>query len=106
MSVAPLRRMSRTSMARLLEDIEPGTPVLLGIERIGEVRGVYAEGSARLAEYIAIWWASRSAVLLVPTKDVASLDETGVTLMGDDARTYAEIPTFDEARYPTIRKIK
>jgi hypothetical protein len=93
-------------MARLLEDIELGTPVYLGESRIGFVRGVYAEGEARLAEYIAVHWNSRAADVLIPTKDVLSLDARGVVLMGEDPRTYASMPDFDEAVHPTIRKIR
>jgi hypothetical protein len=93
-------------MARLLEDIELGTPVYLGESRIGSVRGVYAEGDARLAEYIAVQWTSRAVDVLIPTKDVMSLDEKGVVLMGEDPRTYASMPAFDESVHPTIRKIR
>jgi hypothetical protein len=93
-------------MARLLEDLEVGTPVYLGDDRVGEVRGVYAEGAARLAEYLAIFWSKRATEVLIPTNDVAAIEEKGVILMGDDARAYADRPSFDEASYPTIRKIK
>jgi hypothetical protein len=92
-------------MARLLEDLEPGTPVYLGNERVGFVRGVYAEGSARLAEYVAVEWTKRGSVVLIPTKDVLTLEDKGVILMGDDARPFAELPDFDAGRYPTIRQI-
>jgi hypothetical protein len=93
-------------MARLLEELDPGTPVYLGDERVGFVRGVYAEGDARLAEYLSIEWTARAAVLLVPTKDVAALEDRGVVLMGDDPRAYTAMPTFDEASHPTIRKLR
>jgi len=92
-------------MARMLEDLEPGTPVYLGDLQVGFVRAVYAEGDARLAESLLVEWTARSAELLIATKDVASIEEKGVILMGDDPRDYAEIPDFDEANYPTIRKI-
>ena len=93
-------------MARLLEELDPGTPVYLGDERVGFVRGVYAEGDARQAEYLSVEWTARATVLLVPTKDVATLDDRGVVLMGDDPRGYAAMPTFDEASHPTIRKLR
>ncbi|MBV9103950.1 MAG: hypothetical protein JO060_10175 [Candidatus Eremiobacteraeota bacterium] len=92
-------------MTRLLENLEPGTPVYLGDRRVGSVRAVYAEGAARLAEYVCVDWTDRGTELLVPTKDVLSLEDKGVILMGDDPRAYADIPAFDEASYPTIRKI-
>ena len=93
-------------MARLLEDLESGTPVYIGESRIGDIRGVYAEGSARLAEYLVIHLDERSEDLLIPTKDVAALDSKGVILMGDDATTYADVPAFEAASYPTIRKLR
>ena len=93
-------------MARLLEDLEPGTPVYLGETRVGEVRAVYAEGAARLAEYIAVHWNDRGESLLIPTKDVASLEAKGVVLMLDDPKLYAGFPTFDEAAHPTIRRLR
>lgn len=92
-------------MAKMLEDLEPGTPVYLGDVRVGYVRAVYAEGAARLAESLLVAWTARSAELLIPTRDVAAIEEKGVILMGDDPREYAEIPEFNEANYPTIRKI-
>jgi hypothetical protein len=93
-------------MARLLEDLELGTPVFLGESRVGDVRGVYAEGEARLAEYITVHWADRGEVLLIPTKDVAALEAKGVVLMLDDPRAYASFPAFDESKHPTIRRLR
>lgn len=98
--------MTKNGMARLLEDLEAGTPVFLADELVGEVRAVFAEGAARQAEYLAVYWGARAAEVLVPTKDVATLDEKGVVLMGEDPRAYEVLPDFEPARYPTIRKIK
>jgi hypothetical protein len=92
-------------MARLLEDLEVGTPVYLADSQVGEVRGVYAEGGARLAEYLAVYWGARGAEVLIPTKDVQSLEPKGVILMGEDPRAFASHPAFDVANYPTIRRI-
>ena len=96
---------ARNSMAKLLEELEPGTPVYLADRRVGTVRAVYAEGAARLAEYLRMEWTERNTDILVPTKDVLSIEDRGIVLMGDDERAYADIPDFDEASYPTIRKI-
>jgi hypothetical protein len=93
-------------MARLLEDLETGTPLYLAESRVGEVRGVYAEGDARLAEYLLVYWAPRSVEVLIPTKDVQSLEPKGVILMGEDPRAFANLPAFDVAMYPTIRRIR
>jgi hypothetical protein len=92
-------------MARLLEDLETGTPVYLAEHQVGEVRGVYAEGDARLAEYLAVYWGPRNEEVLLPTKDVQSLEAKGVILMGEDPRTFASLPAFDIAMHPTIRRI-
>jgi hypothetical protein len=93
-------------MARLLEDLEVGTPVYLGESRVGYVCGVYAEGDARLAEYLVVNWTSRAADVLIATKDVVSLEEKGVILMGEDPRSYATVPSFEASMYPTIRRIR
>jgi hypothetical protein len=93
-------------VARLLEDIDAGTPVFLGDELVGTVRAVYAEGDARLAEYLCVDWTARATLVLIPTNDVESLDDRGVVLMGDDPRAYDVMPAFDEASHPTIRKIR
>jgi len=93
-------------MARLLEDLELGTPVYLGESRVGEVRGVFAEGAARLAEYLVVHWAERGEDLLIATKDVASLEAKGVVLLLDDPRAYAAFPAFDEAAHPAIRRLR
>ena len=106
MSVSAPRRTVTTQMARLLEDVELGTPVYLGQSRVGDVRGVYAEGDARLAEYLVVHWNDRAADLLIPTKDVASLEAKGVVLMGEDPRVYAGMPDFDPGVHPTIRRLR
>ena len=93
-------------MARLLEDVELGTPVFLGQSSVGDVRGVYAEGNARLAEYLAVHWNERAVDILIPTKDVASLEAKGVVLMGEDPRVYSIMPAFDPAVHPTIRRLR
>jgi hypothetical protein len=93
-------------MALLLEDIEPGTPVYLNDDLVGSVRGVYAEGAARLAEYLLVAWTDRNVEVLVPTKEVASLEAKGVILMGEDPEAYRVIPPFNEANYPTIRRLR
>jgi hypothetical protein len=93
-------------MARLLEDIEPGTPVYLNDLQVGTVSGVYAQGAARLAEYVLIAWTERDDEVLVATKEVASLEAKGVILMGEDPQGYVELPPFVEANYPAIRRLR
>ncbi len=93
-------------MARLLEDIEPGTPVYMNESHVGSIRGVFAEGDARLAEYVLVEWTERAEDVLVPTKEIATLEAKGVVLMGEDPQAYVAIPAFNAANYPTIRRLR
>jgi hypothetical protein len=88
-----------------LEELEPGTPVRIAEQRVGEVRGVYAEGEARVAEYLAVHWDSRGADILIPTRDVEALDNAGVILMGD-RRSYETTAVFDPANLPMVRRLR
>jgi len=92
-------------MARTLETLDLGTPVYCGEERVGEVRGLYAEGSsARSVEWVVVNWRSRGDVA-VPAIEIGSVDDRGVTLIQHDPREYAGLPAFTEERFPTVRKL-
>ena len=93
-------------MPRLLEELEPGTPVFVGDVRVGDVRAVYAEGEARRAEYLCIRWEERQLDVLIPTSDVATLEVHGVILIGAEPATYANLVAFDPARVPLLRKLR
>ncbi len=92
-------------MAARLETLDPGTPVFCGEQRVGEIRGVFAEGDAKLAEYIAVYWQERNAAVLVATRDVERIDDGGVFLQGSDPQAYDSLATFEITDHPTIRKI-
>jgi hypothetical protein len=91
-------------MAHRLDSLEPGTPVLCDGRRVGEVRGVYAEGSSAVPEYLSVYWDARREEILIATNDVATLESQGVILVGDP-RSYADSAMFVPSHLPTIRRI-
>ncbi|MEO6991387.1 MAG: hypothetical protein ABI346_05045 [Candidatus Baltobacteraceae bacterium] len=93
-------------MAKLLEDLEPGTAVFVGEIRVGEIRAVYAERDTRRADYLAVRWDSRDLDVLVATSEVESLEPRGVVLGGTEPETYATLAGFDERRMPQLRKLR
>jgi hypothetical protein len=93
-------------MARTLESLEPGTPVYAGATRVGEVRAVYAEGDARMAELLIVHWDARGEEVAVPTTEVLSVDATGVQMIRQESDQYSDLAPFDAARFPTMKKLK
>jgi hypothetical protein len=91
-------------MARTLETLEIGTPVYCGDTRVGDVRGLYAEGAARSVEWVVVGWTGRGE-LAVPAIEVGNVDDRGVTLLNGALRSYDSLPEFSEARFPTVRKL-
>jgi hypothetical protein len=91
-------------MARTLETLDLGTPVFCGETRVGEVCGLYAEGSARAVEWVVVDWLARGNVA-VPAIDIGSVDERGVTLIQQNPHDYEGLPAFSEDRFPTVRKL-
>jgi hypothetical protein len=91
-------------MARTLETLDLGTPVFCGEERVGDVRALYAEGSARAVEWVVVDWVARGAVA-VPAIEIGSIDDRGVTLIQGDPKEYQGLPAFNEERFPTVRKL-
>jgi hypothetical protein len=91
-------------MARTLETLDLGTPVFCGEERVGEVRGLYAEGSARAVEWVVVDWVGRGNVA-VPAIDIGSVSDRGVTLIQQNSHDYDGLPPFNEERFPTVRKL-
>ncbi len=91
-------------MARLLEELSPGTPVVdRSGEPVGEVRGIYGLGQARAAEYVLIHWDARGVDALIPSTEVASLNER-VELLGS-ASSYDTLPAFDPAANPSLHAL-
>jgi hypothetical protein len=97
---------SGSTMARTLESLDPGTPVYAGSTRVGEVRAVYAEGDARMAELVIVHWDARGEEVAVPTTEVLSVDGTGVQLIRQESDQYGDLAPFDASRFPTMKKLK
>lgn len=96
---------SGSTMARTLESLDPGTPVLAGETRVGTVTGVYAEGEARSAHLIAVHWDARGDVVAVPSAEIATIDESGVRLIRQEPDQYADLAPFDESRFVGLRRL-
>lgn len=92
-------------MARTLETLTAGTPVFCGEERAGQVRALYTEGSSRAVEWVVVHWDAENRDIAVSANEIESVTDDGVSLMHADPRLYAELPTFDEARFPTAHKL-
>lgn len=73
--------------------------------QIGEVRGVYAEGDSRLPEYIAVHLVGRAAEVLLPTREVALLDDRGVFLISSEPQQYDAVATFVPDETPNLRRL-
>lgn len=95
-----------STMARTLESLDPGTPVYAGETRVGTVRGVYAEGDARIAEILVVHWDARQEDVAVPTTEVESVDDKGVQLMRQESDQYDDLAPFEAANFPTMRKLR
>ncbi|MBV9439307.1 MAG: hypothetical protein JOZ24_04870 [Candidatus Eremiobacteraeota bacterium] len=93
-------------MARTLEGLDPGTPVFAGRTRVGEVRGVYAEGEARSVEVVVVRWDARGEDVVVPSTEVQGVDDAGVALMRQEPDQYGDLAPFDGGRFPTLRRLK
>jgi hypothetical protein len=92
-------------MARTLESLEPGTPVFCGDTRVGEVHALYSEGTSRAVEWVVVRWTTGNRDVAVPANEVEAVNDGGVQLMHSEERFYAELTTFDEARFPTVHRL-
>ncbi len=97
---------SGSIMARTLESLEPGTPIFAGPTRVGTVAAVYAEGDSRAAELVVAHWDALGGEVVIPAGEIERISEQGVHLMRQEADQYADLAPFDEARFPTLRKLK
>ena len=97
---------SGSTMARTLESLDPGTPVYAGETRVGDVRAVYAEGNARIAELLIVHWDARGEEVAIPTTEVASVNDGAVQLIRQESDQYEDFATWDAARFPTMKKLK
>lgn len=93
-------------MARLLEDLEPGTPVKTDDGAVaGEIRGVYASGEARDAQYLLVYWHERAEEALVDADEVMHLGDDGVTLHSSWL-VYRDLPAFAPQDNALLRRLK
>ncbi len=95
-----------STMARILESLEPGTPVFAGETCVGSVRAVFAEGDARSAELLVVLWDATGDEVAVPTTEVQDVSSRGVELMRREADQYTDLAPFDAERFPTMKRIK
>lgn len=95
-----------STMARTLEQLEPGTAVYSGETHVGSVAAVYAEGDARAAEIVVVRWAATGGDLAVPASEVLSIDEQGVHLMRQEPDQYSDFAPFDPTRFTTMKKLR
>lgn len=92
-------------MPRLLENLQPGTPVRgANGEIAGEVRAAYGSGKAQMAVYLLVFWTARGEETLIPTDEVMSITEEGVILRSN-ASTYADLPAFQPSANPLLHKL-
>jgi hypothetical protein len=92
-------------MAHRLEALTPGTPVIVGATRVGEVRGVYADGDSRAVSLVAVYWTSRDQVVALSASDIETVDDSGVVLIGGETATYEKLAPFDPTEMTTIHEI-
>ena len=97
---------SGSTMAATLESLDPGTPVYAGDTRVGEVRAVYAEGNARIAELLIVHWDARGEEVAIPTTEVASVDEGAVRLIRQESDHNEDFTSWDASRFPTMKRLK
>lgn len=92
-------------MPRLLEDLQPGTPVRDNANtQVGEVRGVYAYGDTRSAEYVLVYWTARGEEALIPVDEAMNVTEDGMILR-QTGPAYEDRPAFDPSANPLIRRL-
>ncbi|MFN2460566.1 MAG: hypothetical protein ABR591_07760 [Candidatus Velthaea sp.] len=92
-------------MAYTLESLTPGTPVFAGDSHVADVRAVYASEGTRQAELLVLFWLSRGEDVALSANEVESVDDRGVRLLNSDPNSYAQLLTFDAARFPTVRPL-
>jgi hypothetical protein len=92
-------------MPRLLEELQPGTPVRdSNGTQIGEIRAVYGSGDALTAEFLLVYWTARGEEALVPADEAMHVGEDGVSLR-QSADSYADRPAFNPAANPLLHRL-
>jgi hypothetical protein len=92
-------------MPRLLEELQPGTPVLANDgTKVGEIRVVYGSGGGRVAEFLLVLWNRRGEEALVATDEVTNVTEDGVWLARGEA-SYEQLAAFDPSANPMLHRL-
>lgn len=92
-------------MARLLEQLDSGTPVRTSDgELVGEIRGVYASGGGRGAEFLLVYWHTRQDETLVDADEVMAIADNGVELRSSWL-VYRDLPAFDPRDNALLHRI-
>lgn len=77
-----------------------------GRTRVGDVRGIYAEGDARSVEVVVVRWDARGEDVVVPSSEVQDVEDAGVMLMRQEPDQYGDLAPFEDGRFPTLRRLK
>ena len=92
-------------MARLLKDLQPGTPVhATDRENVAEIRGVFASGDSRSVHYVLVRWTDSGEETLLDAKEILSIENEGV-LLCSERETYRSIPAFDPSANPLMHRL-
>ncbi len=92
-------------MPRLLEELQPGTPVRDDAgASVGEIRAVYGSGDAQSAEFLLVYWSGREEEALVPADEVMHVGDDGITLR-QSVLAYEDQPAFDPASNPALHRL-
>jgi hypothetical protein len=92
-------------MAKLLESLAHGTPVLSATEgKLGEVRGVFAIGETRVPECLLVFWDHSKEETLLDTDEVLSITDDGVVLRSAK-KMYEVLPAYDPQSNPLLKRL-
>lgn len=92
-------------MPRLLEELQPGTPVLAQDgTQLGDIRAVYGYGNGRVAEFLLVHWDKRGEDALVAADEVTQVSDDGVTLSRSGS-AYDQLPAFDPSVNPLLHRL-
>lgn len=93
-------------MAKLLEELDPGTPLRCdGGPIAGEVRAVYSTGESRGAEFISVFWTARGEETLVPAAEVLTI-ENGIVVLRSSLQAYSDLAAVDPAKNPLLHRLR
>jgi len=93
-------------MPRLLEELQSGTPVYaVDGTPVGEVRAVYGSGTARVAEFLLVFWNKRNEEALVAADEVTNVNDDGGVVLGRSEASYSQLAAFNPSANPLLHKL-